>query len=149
MLTYILYPAPNELQQLGCIKLETVEKPNIEISPQFQVDTATLATAGTNRSIVSFIGNNQHIHPAFRRRNWLDTSDAEYEYLKPVLRIATKMMAMDGYLDLWTAIGQPMQKLPQNKMLLKQKTENWVYYTGRSTPAQRAQTQSEMNLSTR
>jgi len=93
---------------------------------------------------MNVIGNNDGIHPVFRRSNWKNTSDAEYEHLKPVLRIATEMMTMDGFLDLWTALGQPLQRLPRNAMLLKQKAEPRVYYTGRTTPAQRGRTQQEM-----
>ncbi|KEQ78005.1 hypothetical protein M436DRAFT_36499, partial [Aureobasidium namibiae CBS 147.97] len=100
--------------------------------------------ATTDRSVMNIIGNNDGIHPILRRRNWKDTSDAEYEHLKPVLRIATEMMAMDGFLDLWTALGQPLQRLPQNAMLLRQKAEHRVYYTGRTTPGQRGRTQQEM-----
>jgi hypothetical protein len=138
------FEAPNELQQLGCINLETSENPNIEISPRFQVDTAALATASRNRSIRTITGNNDGIHPCFRRRNWRRTSDAEYEYLKPVLRIATEMMAMDGFLDLWTALGQPLHRLPLNNMLRDQNEHHRVYYTGRTSPAQRGRTKQEM-----
>jgi hypothetical protein len=136
--------APDELHRLGCINLETSENSEIEISARFQVDTTVLATASTNRKIRTTTGDNEDIHPCFHRRNWKATSDAEYEYLKPVLRIATKMLAMDGILDLWTALGQPLQRLPQNKMLLEQKEEHRVYYTGRTSPGQRGRTQQEM-----
>lgn len=136
--------APNELQQLRCINLETDEHSNIEISARFQVDTTALATASTSRKIRKTIGNNDGIHPCFRRCNWRATSDAEYEYLKPVLRIATEMMAMDGILDLWTALGQPLQRLPQNEMLKNQQEEHRVFYTARSSPGQRGRTKQEM-----
>lgn len=136
--------APGELQQLGCINLETNDKPDIEVSPRFRVDTAALASASTDRHVMNTIGNNRDIHPCLRRTNWKQTSDAEYEYLKPVLRIVTKMMEMDSVLDLWFALGQPMQKLPRTEMLKAQKIKHWVYYTGRSTVGQRVHTKSEM-----
>ncbi|KAI4724771.1 hypothetical protein E4T49_07516 [Aureobasidium sp. EXF-10728] len=93
---------------------------------------------------MNVIGNNNDIHPCFRRSNWKETSDAEYEYLKPVLRIVTEMMGMDSVLDLWFALGQPMKKLPQTQMLKDQKQKHRVYYTGRSTVSQRIYTESEM-----
>lgn len=136
--------APNELQQLGCINLETDERPDINISARFQVDTTALATASTDRKIRKTTGNNDGIHPCFRRRNWRATSDAEYEYLKPVLRIATEMMATDGILDLWTALGQPLVRLPQNDMLKRQKEQHRVFYTGKTSPGQRGRTKMEM-----
>lgn len=129
---------------MGCINLETSQNSHIEISARFQVDTTALATASGNRKIRKTTGNNDGIHPCFRRSNWRATSDAEYEYLKPVLRIATEMMAMDGVLDLWTALGQPLQCLPPNKMLRNQGEEHRVYYTGRTSPGQRGRTKQEM-----
>lgn len=51
---------------------------------------------------------------------------------------------MDGVLDLWFTLGQPMQHLPQTKMLEAQKQQHRVYYTGRSTVGQRVHTKSEM-----
>ncbi|KAI4717169.1 hypothetical protein E4T48_06649 [Aureobasidium sp. EXF-10727] len=93
---------------------------------------------------MNVIGNNNDIHPCFRRSNWKETSDAEYEYLKPVLRIVTEMMGMGSVLDLWFALGQPMKKLPQTQMLKDQKQKHRVYYTGRSTVGQRIYTESEM-----
>jgi hypothetical protein len=124
--------------------LETNENPVIETSPRFQVDTKALATASTDRSVVTIIGNNDGIHPSFRRSNWRGTSDAEYEYLKPVLRIATGMLAMDGILDLWNASGQPLKHLPRNKLLRKQKKKHRVYYTGETSLSQRLRTKEEM-----
>lgn len=136
--------APKELQKLGCINLETNDSSQIKISPRFQIDTTVLATASTDRSVVNTIGNNDGIHPVFRRSDWKETSDAEYEHLKPVLRIATQMMAMEGFLDLWTALGQPLQRLPQNNMLRRQNEQHRVYYTGKTSPGQRGRTQQEM-----
>jgi hypothetical protein len=118
-----LLTASGELKQLGCIDLETNENPIIEISPRSRVDTKALATASTDRSVMTIIGNNDGIHPTFRRSNWQGTSNAEYEYLEPVLRIATGMLAMDGILDLCNALGQPLKHLPRNKLLRKQKKE--------------------------
>ncbi|KAH0398638.1 hypothetical protein KCU89_g7031, partial [Aureobasidium melanogenum] len=138
------FVTPQELQRLGCINLEADDNSAFEVSPRFRVDTETLASASKDRSVMNVIGNNRDIHPCLRRSNWEGTSDAEYEYLKPVLRIVTKMMEMDGVLDLWFALGQPMQKLPQTDMLKAQKVEHRVYYTGRSTVGQRVHTKSEM-----
>ncbi|CAD0106126.1 unnamed protein product, partial [Aureobasidium uvarum] len=135
---------PDELMRLGCINLESDDYPEIEISPRFRADEATLAIASTDKRVMNVIGNNKDIHSCFRRSNWEETSDAEYEYLKPVLRIVTEMMGMDSVLDLWFALGQPMQKLPQTKMLKAQKQKHRVYYTGRSTVGQRVHTKSEM-----
>jgi hypothetical protein len=136
--------APGELKQLGCIGLETNENPVIEISPRFRVDTKALATASTDRSAMTIIGNNDGIHPTFRRSNWEGTSDAEYEYLRPVLRIATGMLAMDGILDLWNALGQPLKHLPRNNLLRKQKKKHRVYYTGETSLSQILRTKEEM-----
>ncbi|KAH0369928.1 hypothetical protein KCU65_g2960, partial [Aureobasidium melanogenum] len=94
------FVTPGELQRLGCINLETDDNPEIEVSPRFKVDTATLASASKDKTITTIIGNNKDIHPCLRRQNWKQTSDAEYEYLKPVLRIVTKMLEMDGVVDL-------------------------------------------------
>jgi hypothetical protein len=129
---------------LRCVNLETDENPDIEISARFQVDMTALASASSDRSVMTATGNNDSIHPCFRRSNWKDTSDAEYEHLKPVLRIATEMMAMDGILDLWTALGKPLKRLVPTKMLRDQKEEHRVYYTGRTSPADRSQTKQEM-----
>jgi hypothetical protein len=54
------------------------------------------------------------------------------------------MMAMDGILDLWNALGKPLKHSPRNKMLRDQKQKHRVYYTGRTSPAQRGRTQLEM-----
>ncbi|KAI4843072.1 hypothetical protein E4T44_06946, partial [Aureobasidium sp. EXF-8845] len=135
---------PDELKQLGCINLETNENPVIEISSRFRVDTKGLATASTDRSAMAIIGNNDGIHPTLRRSNWKATSDAEYEYLKPVLRIVTGMLAMDGILDLWNALGHPLKHLPRNELLRKQKKKHRVYYTGETSLSQRLRTKEEM-----
>ncbi|KAG9601077.1 hypothetical protein KCU77_g2689, partial [Aureobasidium melanogenum] len=138
------FVTPDGLQRLGCINLEADDNSDFGVSPRFRVNTETLASASTDRSVMNVIGNNRDIHPCLRRTNWKETSDAEYEYLKPVLRIVTKMMEMDGVLDLWFALGQPMQKLPQNDMLKAQNIQHRIYYTGRSTVGQRVHTKSEM-----
>jgi hypothetical protein len=139
-----LLTASGELKQLGCIDLETNENPIIEISPRSRVDTKALATASTDRSVMTIIGNNDGIHPTFRRSNWQGTSNAEYEYLEPVLRIATGMLAMDGILDLCNALGQPLKHLPRNKLLRKQEKKHRVYYTGETSLSQRLRTKEEM-----
>ncbi|KAI5242466.1 hypothetical protein E4T42_07700 [Aureobasidium subglaciale] len=137
------YVAHQELLQLGCINIEPGASIDADVSPQFKVDTATLAMASKNRSVSSNIGSNAGIHPCFQRSNWKDTSDAEMEFLKPVLRVATQMMAMDSVLDVWYALGQPLLTPPPTRMLVAQKKPFRVFYTGQSTREQRAKTARE------
>ncbi|KAI4739884.1 hypothetical protein E4T50_09673 [Aureobasidium sp. EXF-12298] len=143
---------PHELWERGCINTMLGKS----ISRQFQVDTAVAAKACRDRPTShytdihgykwpvgycnSYVGSHDGIHPIVRRSNFRNTSDYEYECLKPTLRIASRMLKMDSVLDQLWALGQPWTKVPDTKTT----KDNYVYYTGRSTAPQRFETAQEL-----
>ncbi|TIA37828.1 hypothetical protein D6C78_04456 [Aureobasidium pullulans] len=100
-----------------------------------------MANANKDRSAMKLHGDLNGIHPCFRRGNWVETSDFEYELMKPILRVASKMLEMPSLLDMWHALGSPLHHKPGTKMMPK---GSYVYYTGRSSEDERTKTSAEM-----
>ncbi|TIA37834.1 hypothetical protein D6C78_04458 [Aureobasidium pullulans] len=129
---------PKKLLDLGCINIDTSD--TSPISPQFRIDYAAAAKASKDRNVSVSPGSEKNIHPLLRRRQFRNTSDWEYEHLKPTLRIVSMMLETSSVLDMLHALGSKLHKKPGTKMFPR---DVWVYYTGRSTHMDRAETALE------
>lgn len=93
------YMTPGELNWRGLVNL----RPNLPVSQQFSVDSNAVAALKSGQPNVQT--SDAGIHPLFRRQNWKDISDVEYEFYKPSLRIASKMLEIDAVLEFFHALG--------------------------------------------
>ncbi|THX53215.1 hypothetical protein D6D06_06260 [Aureobasidium pullulans] len=105
-----------------------------------EIDYAAAAKASKDRNVSVSAGSEKNIHPLLRRRQFRNTSDWEYEHLKPTLRIVSMMLETSSVLDMLHALGSKLHKKPGTKMFPR---DVWVYYTGRSTHMDRAETALE------
>ncbi|THY40810.1 hypothetical protein D6C98_09504 [Aureobasidium pullulans] len=135
----LAHVTPDELERKGCININTTNP--LFISRRFRLKANHMANANKDRSAIKLHGDHNGIHPCFRRGNWVETSDFEYELMKPILRVASKMLEMPSLLDIWHALGSPLHHKPGTKMMPK---GSYVYYTGRSSEDERTKTSAEM-----
>lgn len=133
---------PAQLMHLGCINVNATAG---LVSPMFSVNKNDAALASKDRNRSSTFGDNTGIHPVFGRRNWRETSDFEYECLKPSLRLATKLLEMEVAVDLWTALAKPWIRSPGTP-LAESKGGYYRYFTGQSTAEEREATVAETRL---
>ncbi|KAI5242439.1 hypothetical protein E4T42_07699 [Aureobasidium subglaciale] len=111
--TILRYITPSQLLDYGSINID--DSKDMPVSPQFKVDQVTARTASRDRTSVQYVGNHNNIHPIVRRSNFKETSPWEYEYLKPSLRILSKMLEMDSVLETFHALGRSMTPVPGTK----------------------------------
>jgi hypothetical protein len=92
---------PAQLMQQGFINLDPYES---AISKRFEIDTAALRAIQDGMPLIP---DGHGIHPVFHLNNWSDTTPELYEYLKPSLRIVTRLLEMEVVLDYLDALGKP------------------------------------------
>ncbi|THY35918.1 hypothetical protein D6D01_00938 [Aureobasidium pullulans] len=134
--TILRYFTPEALIQFGIINLS----PSFRISSNFEVDPRAIKAI---RSKERFAPDNSGIHPIFKNTpgHWGHTSDLMYEYLKPSLRIATKILDMEVVLDFLTAVGKPwVEEEPTLLHEAKSGQKQYSFYPKPLTSAERAVT---------
>lgn len=130
------YFTPEALIQFGIINLS----PSFRISSNFEVDPRAIKAI---RSKERFAPDNSGIHPIFKNTpdHWDHTSDLMYEYLKPSLRIASKILDMEVVLDFLTAVGKPwVEEEPTLLHEAKSGQKQYSFYPKPLTSAERAVT---------
>ncbi|THX66856.1 male sterility protein [Aureobasidium pullulans] len=130
------YFTPEALIQFGIINLS----PSFRISSNFEVDPRAIKAI---RSKERFAPDNSGIHPIFKNTpdHWDHTSDLMYEYLKPSLRIASKILDMEVVLDFLTAVGKPwVEEEPTLLHEAKSGRKQYSFYPKPLTSAERAVT---------
>lgn len=130
------YFTPEALIQFGIINLS----PSFRISSNFEVDPRAIKAI---RSKERFAPDNSGIHPIFKNTpdHWDHTSDQMYEYLKPSLRIASKILDMEVVLDFLTAVGKPwVEEEPTLLHEAKSGQKQYPFYPKPLTSAERAVT---------
>ncbi|TIA31311.1 hypothetical protein D6C78_09011 [Aureobasidium pullulans] len=130
------YFTPEALIQFGIINLS----PSFRLSSNFEVDPRAIKAI---RSKERFAPDNSGIHPIFKNTpdHWDHTSDLMYEYLKPSLRIASKILDMEVVLDFLTAVGKPwVEEEPTLLHEAKSGQKQYSFYPKPLTSAERAVT---------
>lgn len=126
------YMTPGELNWRGVINMN----PNLQVSDRFKVNARTVKALQDSASDPTLprpiLDNITGIHPIFRRQNWPNTPDVVFEYLKPSIRIASKILQMETVLALFYASGDDKNwnEEPKNDFMRKHesKTQSQVDY---------------------
>lgn len=137
------YLTPYQLNDLGYINFP----PELStVSPQFQVDQAAVQALVQGTRPNPAPASSTDIHPIFRRQNWQNTSDITYERLKPVLRLATKFLAMETVLSFFAALREPWVKESTTELghWVTRKREHYSYHPKPLEPKERNATAQEL-----